>query len=156
MVDVDLREVAALCNAGDDEMLEGDEEEDEEAHDGDVAVADANAADIDRIAAADEDRWLLLLVGVLCFEDEEAMFDGAEEDDNEDNEDDEGEGIVWCWFVEEVGDADRVDVSTIGGLRLDALETSFLEPFVPPFVLHLSPLVDRDRLTGMPCVLLAR
>ena len=94
---VDLREVAALIVAGDDSAETGE--------DG-VAVAAAKAADIERIAAADDDS-------ADSFE-EEVPMEGADEDDSDgDSEDEDGEGNVWCWFVEEVGELDSAEeVST--------------------------------------------
>ena len=93
---VDLREVAALIVAGDDNAEAGE--------DG-VAVAAAKAADIERIAAAEDHS-------ADSFE-EEVPMEGADEDDNDgDSEDEDGEGNVWCWF-EEVGELDSAEeVST--------------------------------------------
>lgn len=122
-------------------MFDGDEviEEEEEAQE----LAASSAADIERIAAADErlDNF------------DERLLDGADEDDSDDREDDDGEDMGCSGFVDDVGDVETVDVSTSGGDLLsfdDRLPLDSFSPFTGELV-----FVDSDRFTGMPCVLFA-
>lgn len=89
-------------------MIVGVDDSTADGEDG-VAVAAAKAADIERIAAADDDS-------ADSFEEEEVPTEGADDDDSEgDSEDEDGEGSVWCWFDdEEVGEVDNTadEVST--------------------------------------------
>lgn len=117
-----------------------------------VAAAAANAADIERIAAAEES------VGSREEEDVPPV-EGAEEDDSEgereEREEEGGEGSVWC--TKDVGKLSRAEeVSTCGGgVRFAFGDEDWpLEAF-PLGAFSGLVTVEADRLTGSPLVLLA-